>query len=156
MAALTKGRKIEAFAGGGIRPLAVAASATIFHGGLVINTATGARAGRLGQGADNTAKAADAATYRAAGVATHDVTGGAAVGDETVEVIEGVFPFVNSAAGDAITIADIGKPCFIIDDQTVAKTNPSNVRAFAGIVQDVDADGVWVHVSLTNSALFAG
>ena len=52
--------------------------------------------------------------------------------------------FANSAATDAITLADIGKDCFIVDDQTVAKTDGSGTRSRAGRVFDVDADGVWV------------
>ena len=40
-----------------------------------------ARSGREGQGADNTAKAADAATYVAVGVAQETVKGGIANGD---------------------------------------------------------------------------
>lgn len=56
----------------------------------------------------------------------------------------GVFRFANSAAGDAITSADIGAACYIVDDQTVAKTNGANTRSAAGAVEDVDAEGVWV------------
>lgn len=155
MVALTKGRKTARFAGGGIRNLPVAAAAVCFTGGLAIAAAGFARPGRQGQGADNTARAADAATYRAVGVFMEDVTGGAANGDKRVDIQEGVFLFANSAAGDAIAQADIGRPCFIIDDQTVAKTNPNSTRAVAGIVQEVGPDGVWVDVSLTNSALAA-
>ena len=47
-------------------------------------------------------------------------------------------------AADAITLADIGKDCFIVDDQTVAKTDGAGTRSRAGRVFDVDADGVWV------------
>jgi hypothetical protein len=32
----------------------------------------------------------------------------------------------------------------VVDDQTVAKTNGSSSRSVAGIIRDVDADGVWV------------
>ncbi|MEL7784065.1 hypothetical protein AAG607_13645 [Citromicrobium bathyomarinum] len=155
MAALTKGRKTPRFAGGGLRNLPVAASAVCFTGGLAIAAAGQARAGREGQGADNTAKAADAATYRAVGVFLKDVTGGSADGDVRVDVQEGVFAFKNSAAADEITQVDIGKPCFVVDDQTVAKTSPNSTRAAAGIVQEVGPEGVWVDVSLTNSALLA-
>lgn len=63
-----------------------------------------------------------------------------------VPVMTGVFRYTNSAAADLITIADIDAPCFIIDDQTVAKTNGTGTRSQAGIVRDVDAGGVWVEV----------
>jgi hypothetical protein len=36
----------------------------------------------------------------------------------------------------------VGKPCYIADDHTVAKT--ASGKSAAGIVRDVDADGVWV------------
>lgn len=42
----------------------------------------------------------------------------------------------------------MGADCFIVDDQTVAKTNGTNTRSRAGIVAAVDADGVWVQIGL--------
>ena len=155
MVAITKGKKAQRFAGGGLRNVPVAAGAVCFTGALAIAAAGYARPGREGQGADNAAKAADAATYRAVGVFMHDVTGGAANGDIAADIQEGVFLMDNSAGGDALTQADLGKPCYVVDDQTVAKTNPNDTRAAAGVVQEVDADGVWVDISLTNSALIA-
>lgn len=56
----------------------------------------------------------------------------------------GVFRWKNSAAGDAITRAEIGDTCYVVDDETVAKTNGTNTRSAAGIIRDVDAQGVWV------------
>lgn len=56
----------------------------------------------------------------------------------------GVFRYANSAAGDLITVADIGAACYIVDDQTVAKTSGTSTRSPAGIIDDVDAQGVWV------------
>lgn len=57
----------------------------------------------------------------------------------------GVFgPFGNSSAGDLITLADIGNDCYMVDNQTVAKTNGTSTRSVAGKVFDVDTDGVWV------------
>lgn len=53
-------------------------------------------------------------------------------------------PFANSASGDLITLADVGKNCYLVDNQTVAKTSGTNTRVVAGVVRDVDADGVWV------------
>ena len=34
--------------------------------------------------------------------------------------------------------------CYVVDDETVAKTNGTNTRSRAGVVVDVDAQGVWV------------
>lgn len=56
----------------------------------------------------------------------------------------GVYRFANSSAGDLIATADIGTVCYIVDDQTVAKTNGTNTRSPAGVVDGVDAQGVWV------------
>jgi hypothetical protein len=111
----------------------VAASAVIFKGGLVALNA----AGFLVPGAAAT-------TLKADGVAQATVTGSAVNGEVTVDVERGVFRFANSAAGDAITRADIGNDCFIVDDDQVAKTNGSSTRSVAGRIEDVDAQGVWV------------
>jgi len=58
----------------------------------------------------------------------------------------GTFRFGNSAAGDAITAAQIGDVCYIVDDETVAKTSGTNTRSVAGIIADVDGAGVWVRM----------
>ncbi len=58
----------------------------------------------------------------------------------------GCFRFANSAAADLIALADIGADCYVVDDQTVAKTSASNTRSIAGKVRDVDAAGVWVEI----------
>lgn len=63
-----------------------------------------------------------------------------------VKVERGCFQFNNSAAGDLITRAEIGTDCYIVDDNTVAKTNGTNTRSVAGKVRDVDAAGVWVEI----------
>ena len=61
-----------------------------------------------------------------------------------VEIEKGIYRFANSTATDAITTADIGNDCYMVDDQTVAKTNGSSTRSVAGKVFDVDSQGVWV------------
>lgn len=61
-----------------------------------------------------------------------------------VTVRRGIFQWKNSAAGDAITRAEIGDNCYVVDDETVAKTNGGATRSVAGIIRDVDALGVWV------------
>lgn len=55
-----------------------------------------------------------------------------------------VAPFNNSTSTDEITNADIGKDCYCVDDNTVAKTNGTNTRVRAGKVFLVDEYGVWV------------
>ena len=61
-----------------------------------------------------------------------------------IKVRRGVFRFGNSASTDAIGRTEIGKPCYVVDDQTVAETNNSGARPVAGTVFGVDAQGVWV------------
>ncbi|MCB1905938.1 MAG: hypothetical protein KDH15_01090 [Rhodocyclaceae bacterium] len=97
---------------------------------------------------DNLAKpAVTATTGRCVGVAQALADNSAgADGDVTVKVRRGCFLFKNSAAGDLVDLGDVGLDCYIVDDQTVAKTNGTNTRSVAGKVRDVDADGVWVEI----------
>lgn len=112
----------------------VKAGARLFAGGIACIDSTGFLV-----------KGATSATLKAVGVAQEQVdnTSGAN-GAAVAEVRRGVFRFANSASTDQITNADIGNDCFIVDDQTVAKTNGSNTRSVAGKVRLVDAAGVWV------------
>lgn len=57
------------------------------------------------------------------------------------DVEAGIFNFNNSAAGDAITQGDIGKDCYWVDDQTVAKTDGTGTRSRAGKIHDLNSDG---------------
>ena len=63
-----------------------------------------------------------------------------------MQVKRGTFKYGNSSAGDLIAQADVGADCYIVDDQTVAKTNGSSTRSVAGKIIAVDADGVWVKI----------
>lgn len=85
---------------------------------------------------------ADTAGLRAVGRAaeTVDNTDGSA-GDLSINVDVGVFRFDNSATA-AVDADDIGKVCYVEDNQTVAETSTNLVKA--GKVFDVDSDGVWV------------
>lgn len=65
-------------------------------------------------------------------------------GDESLRYAIGTFQYANSAAADLITFADIGALAFVVDDQTVAKTNGGGTRSPAGVIEEVDAFGVWV------------
>lgn len=113
----------------------VKGNTTIFAGALVCLTA----AGFLAPGAAD-------ATLTARGRAEEQVANPGADGAVTCRVRKGVFRFANSAAADAITRAEIGDDCFVVDDQTVAKTNGAGARPKAGKIEDVDAAGVWVRI----------
>ena len=119
---------------GDLRVEPVAAAIKIWGGSLVMRNA----AGYLTKGATATGCVAVGRAEK-----TVDTTAGAA-GAVSVEYRMGSFLFANSAAGDLITIADVGKACFIVDDQTVAKTDGTATRSRAGIVEAVEATGVWV------------
>lgn len=113
----------------------VLAATKVLAGTLVALTAAGYAQG-----------GAVATTLKSVGVAelTADNTGGAS-GDIRVAIRrDGWFSFANSAAGDLLTIADIGASCYIVDNQTVAKTDGTGARSVAGKVRNVDATGVWI------------
>lgn len=115
----------------------MAANVTIFGGALVMLNA-----------ARNATPGATATGQLAVGRAIERATNGATAGAASVRVEPGIFRFENSAAGDAIVQADIGADCFIVDDNTVAKTNGSSTRSVAGKVMAVEAAGVWVRVGI--------
>lgn len=117
-------------------PVPVAATTKIFAGSLIAANATGyavpgsvattlTALGRAEEYADNSAGAAGAKTVRVRRCKA--------------------FKFANHAA-DLVTQAEFGKTCYIVDDQTVAKTNGGATRSAAGKVLGVEADGVWVYI----------
>lgn len=133
MAALTADRRTAARKGE-ILELPAAAAKTFFAGALAALDA----AGRATPGATAT-------TLKGLGrVEAYADNAEGAAGAITVAIRMGCFRWANSASGDLITAADIGADCYIVDDQTVAKTNGSATRSVAGKVVDVDALGVWV------------
>lgn len=133
MAALTAARNTPA-ALGDVREVPVLANAKLFQGGMVQIAASGFAVAATATAANVTIGRAEESV---------DNTGGDN-GAKTVRVRRGIFRFANSAAGDAITRAEIGKTVYVVDDQTVAKTNNAGARPAAGICFDVDAQGVWV------------
>lgn len=130
----------------------VLASVQCYKGGIAMLVGGYLRPGRVGQGADNTAKAADAATYRVVGVFTKDVLGGGTDGAATGEIEnDGWYKFKNSTSTDACTEADVESPCYVIDDETVGKLNTNSLRTKAGIIKKVSSDGVWVRLGYAAS-----
>lgn len=113
-----------------ILSIPVKASTKIFAGSLVVIDAGYAAPGRI------------ATTLLAVGRAEETVDNSAgAAGALRVRVRMGVHTFANSAAGDLIAQADRGTSCYIIDDQTVAKTSNGATRSIAGKVIDIMPDG---------------
>lgn len=134
MTALTANRSTRRRESASVETHPVGAGAKVFQGALVVlNAARWAVPGST------------ALNLVAIGRAEHDIdntTG--ANGDRNVRIRRGVLQFANSVAGDLITRADIGGSAYVVDDQTVAKTNGGGTRSVAGIIRDVDAQGVWV------------
>lgn len=135
MVALTAARNTPA-ALGDKRDTPVKAATKIHAGGMVQIDATGYAVPASATPANVTIGRAEA---------TADNTTGAN-GAINVKSRRGVFRFGNSAAADLIALTEVGKACYVVDDQTVAKTNATNTRPQAGIVFDVDAQGVWVEI----------
>lgn len=113
---------------------------------LLVNTAAVIYAGTLVTvltASGNAVAAGTASAGVAVGVAEETVTGD---GVKRVTVTRGCFQFANSASTDLIGAGDIGNTCYLVDNQTVAKTDNSAARKAAGKIIDVDAGGVWVEV----------
>lgn len=139
MTALTKSRTVVSIPGT-IYSLPVAAAKTIYQGALVCVDSSG-----------NATPGATATGLIAYGIAreTADNADGDA-GDISVDVISGIHGFKNSADSDEITRP--GTVCYIVDDQTVAKTSASNTRSVAGYVRLIDGSTVFVELKNTQSA----
>ncbi len=119
---------------GDMREGGLEANQVIFQGALVAINATGMIVkGATAVGLTGIGRAEERANST-----------GAAAGEVILRWRPGIFRFANSGGGDLITAADAGKLCYIVDDQTVAKTDGTGTRSRAGAVAWVDAQGVWV------------
>jgi hypothetical protein len=113
----------------------VAANAVIYAGALVALNASGFAV-----------PASTATTQKVAGVAVEAVTGTASNGGVSITVERGVWQFKNSADADLIALSDLNGTAYIVDDETVAKTNGGATRSIAGVIRDVDGAGVWIEI----------
>lgn len=141
MTALTQGRAIQQIPGI-LFSYGVKADAVIYQGAIVVLDSTGY------------AKPAVTATgLLAVGFAreTVDATG-LTSGVKTIEVEEGIIGCLNSGGGDAITFTEIGELCYLVDDQTVAKTSAGGTRSVAGLVKKIEGGLVFVEFSNSISA----
>ncbi|VVE76444.1 hypothetical protein PAN31117_05396 [Pandoraea anapnoica] len=110
-------------------------AATVIHAGLIVC------ADATGYAIEG--KTADDLTYLGRAEEFIDNTKGAD-GDAFVLVRRlKAFKWANDST-DPVLQAGLGKPCFIVDNQTVAATDGGATRSQAGIVVALDADGVWV------------
>lgn len=133
MVALTQDRNTPR-AEGDLREGSIAAATKVFAGAMLMRNAAGyVIEGQTATGLVGIGRA-EAQVDNSAG----------ANGALSVSYRPGVFRFANSAAADLITFAEIGDLCYAVDDQTVAKTDGTSTRSPAGIIDHVDANGVWV------------
>lgn len=135
MVALTTDRNTPARIGD-VRSEPLAAAVKVFAGSIVMRNS----AGYLTKGATVTGAFG---VGRAESV--FDNSAGAA-GALSADYRTGIFRFANSSAGDLITQADVGKLCYIVDDQTVAKTDATATRSRAGIIDGIEGNSVWVRM----------
>lgn len=133
MAALTEARNTKELHVGAVKynyGREVAAGTTVFAGALVAQNADG-----------KAVPASDAANLAVLGRAEATVGAG-----ETLLIRGGAFLFDNGTSTEALTVADIGAVCYVVDDHTVGKAGGTNAVP-AGVVMDVTEDGVAVLIN---------
>lgn len=113
----------------------VAAATTIYGGSLVATNAAGYA---VPASASNALKIWGRCEKQ---VVNTTAAGYGSNGDLQVSVKPGAFYFGNSASTDAITLANVGSLCYVVDDQTVALTSNGGLRPAAGVIYNVDASG---------------
>ena len=85
----------------------------------------------------------------AQGVCIEEANNTGSAGAIKCKIQAGTFSFFMGGGGDALTIADRGKIVYMIDDQTVGKTNGSNTRSPAGYLVDVQDTPVGTQAFVT-------
>ena len=95
---------------------------TYYAGGLVNSDASGFLV-----------KATDTASHKCVGRAEEAKTSIAGDGNDLLRVGNGIFEFATSG-GSAIVQADVGRLCYVLDDQTVVKTGGTSNAVVAGKV----------------------
>jgi len=129
----------------------VAANAILFCGGIAALNSAGFGVA----GAATAALVCVGGTHpNATSSNKYDATG-LSSGALVARVDQGVFLFLNSASTDLIAQADFGHVCYLVDDQTVAKTDNAGARPAAGIVVGiVGTTGVYVAMGLQFAQMF--
>jgi hypothetical protein len=87
-------------------------------------------------------------TLKMAGVSEElvDNSSGSAGDVSAYKVRRGAYLFGNSGTTDAVSAADIGRACYVVDDQTVARTSAAGARPVAGRVLGLDGTSVIVEL----------
>lgn len=139
MAAITTERRVPRYGmSGKLENYPMAASTKILKGALVMLNAS-----KLA------VNGAAATGQTAVGIAEATVDNSAGAASAlTIQIREGVHGFLNSAAGDAIAQADVGADVYIVDNQTVAKTDGTGARSRAGKVIRLEGGLVYVETGI--------
>ena len=118
----------------------VAASTTIPNGVITSADSSG-----------NLVNAADTVGHTVLGISGRRMVNSVAAAGKVsppASVRAGVFKFATTGA-NAITKADIGKLCYVLDNQTVVRAAGTTNSIPAGKVEAIDADGgIWVSFNL--------
>jgi hypothetical protein len=152
MAALTKERLVTRFGtelSDSPLALSIAANTVIYQGALVVLVGGFATNAIVGTGLPvlGVARATYDNRIGANTIYPGLPTGNGVAGNIVGEFLKGTFLFANNP-GELITNADVESLCFILDNQTVTRTNGTNTRSAAGKVRAVTPDGVAVLIAL--------
>ncbi len=132
---LQRERKTPHIGEGHLREIGVKAGSRIFAGALVMSEGGLAAPGRAAPGLIALGRAEQSADNR--GGADHALR---------VRIRRGVFGF-RSLPEDPVLPADLGRECFVVDDETVARSSAANTRSPAGKVFALEGDLVFVDVA---------
>jgi len=137
MAALTAGRLPKALLNRTSRRFPVKGGIVIWEGGMVALSGVGAAAVAV--------PASAAAALKVVGVADGTADNRTGLdGAANVSANLGAY-LMNNDAADPVTIADIGAPVYVTDDNTIAKTSASGAKPVAGTLFNIDPTGAaWV------------
>jgi len=131
MAALTTGRDTREIYCNALnlhRVHTVQSGATVFIGGIAALNSSG-----------NAVPASDTAGLIVTGRAEAFAANGKLI------TKTGVYHYANGTSTEALTVQDINKVCFVLDDQTVGRIGGTN-KIKAGIVREITPDGVHVEI----------
>ena len=132
MAALAADRNTP-YRDGELFSFKVKAAAKIYAGSIVVSDAGYAKPGVKAAGLIYLGRAEEFV----------DNTNGAD-GDVSVLVRRGrAFKWANAGGANAAAQADVGKPAYIFDDQTVTDVDAGASKLGDAIILAVDSDGVW-------------
>ena len=142
MAALTTARitpqKLDGQFGNTLGPVGVAASTTLYYGGVVcLNNAGNAVPGSTGA----SLICMGVLGNQSAQLPGQSVVNNGSAGAVQIEIQQGTF-FLDNDPSNPVVTADIGHACFLLDDHTVSHFAPNSAaRCIAGTVVGLNATG---------------